>query len=225
MTEQDTYCFLCRNCLPSFRRAITAGRKVLDFKKGQDIFREGDKVEGIYFVMKGAVKVHQTWGDNEFIIRFARAGDVVGHRGQGMTTFPVSATALEQTKVCFVANELLEAVFKKDHAFLYKMMQLYSTELLRAEKRMRDLALLPVKSRVADALLMLSETFGRNADGYIRVPVTRLDIASYAGTTYEAVFRLLTQWAQKGFVNTSGKSIRINDDQYLQHLVHQTIID
>jgi CRP/FNR family transcriptional regulator len=190
--------------------------KILEYKKGQAIFTEGEPVVGIYFVLEGAVKVHQSWGsDNEFIIRFATSGDVIGHRGRGVTAFPVSATALENTRVCFINNHRLEALFLKDRAFLYAMMQLYAAELLKAETRMRDLALVPVKGRVADALLTMRSIFGLNGQGYIRVPVTRLDIASYAGTTYEAVFRLLGQWNSEGIVSTSGKYIKINDDKTL----------
>jgi len=193
--------------------------KVLDFKKGQAIFTEGEPVAGIYFVLEGAVKVHQAWGgENEFIIRFAVSGDVVGHRGQGMTTFPVSATSLERTSACFITNDALETIFLRDRSFLYAMMQLYATELLKAERRMRDLALVPVKGRVADALLTMREVFGLNEQGYIRVPITRLDIASYAGTTYEAVFRLLGQWSSEGLVCTSGKYIKIDDDKKLHDI-------
>jgi len=221
MTKQDTCdidcCFLCRHCLPENKGAIASARKILHYKKGQAIFKEGEKVQGIYFVLEGAVKVHQTWGDdNEFIIRFATAGDVVGHRGQGATIFPVSATALESTKVCFLTGDVLETTFSTDRLFLYAMMQLYTTDLLKAERRMRDLALIPVKGRVADALLTMREAFGLDKDGYIRVPVTRLDIASYAGTTYEAVFRLLSQWLLEGLVDTSGKYIKIIEEKILK---------
>jgi len=194
--------------------------KVLHYKKKQAIFTEGEAVRGIYFVLEGAVKVHQAWGsDNEFIIRFAASGDVVGHRGQGVTSFPVSATALESTRVCFITKDALERILSKDRSFLYAMMQLYTNELLRAERRMRDLALIPVKGRIADALLNMRGVFGLNEQGYIRVPVTRLDIASYAGTTYEAVFRLLGRWSAEGLVSTSGKYIKIDDDKKLHDIV------
>ena len=199
------------------KQTIAAAEKILHYKKGQDIFKEGDEVQGIYFIREGAVKVHQTWGDNEFILRFAVAGDVIGHRGQGLTVFPISATALESASVSFVTNAALETRFLTDGPFVYTMMQLYATELQKAERRMRDLALMPVKGRVAGALLTMREVFGLDEQGYIRVPVTRLDIACYAGTTYEAVFRLLTEWSREGLVSTSGKSIKINDDHDLQH--------
>ena len=193
-----------------WKDTIIADGEALHYKKGQAIFREGEKVSGIYFILEGAVKIHQSWGDNEFILRFATAEDVIGHRGQGVTTFPISATALDSTSVCFVSSEALEAMFRTNPLFLYRMMQLYAAELQKAEKRMHDLALMPVKGRVAEALFTMQDTFGLDKDGYIRVPVTRLDIACYAGTTYEAVFRLLAEWGRAGIVSTAGKKIRVN---------------
>ena len=90
------------------------------------------------------------------------------------------------------------------------MMQLYAGELRKAERRMRNLALMDVKGRIAIALLNLQGIFGLDAGGFIRVPVTGLDIASFAGTTYETVFRQLSDWSAAGVVETSGKRIRID---------------
>lgn len=85
---------------------------------------------------------------------------------------------------------------------------------------MRGLATMPVKSRVAEALFVIREVLGADSEGYFRIPVTRIDIASYAGTTYEAVFRLLTVWAREGLVTTAGKKIRINYEEKLSELIH-----
>jgi CRP/FNR family transcriptional regulator len=200
---------------------IATGKQVLHYKKGETIFREGEEARGIYFIVEGSVKVHRSWGaGNEFILRFATAGDVVGHRGHGVPGgFPISATVLDTTTVCFITSEFLEILFQTDHRFLYAMMQLYASELQAAEKRMRDLALRPVKGRVAQALLTLRDVFGTDGDQYLKIPITRLDIACYAGTTYEAVFRLLKDWSGTGLVSTSGKYIRIDDEERLCVLV------
>lgn len=225
MTDRDTCdlsrCFLCRNCLPEWNGAIATEKQTLYFKKGRAIFREGEEVRGIYFVYDGAVKIHQYWGgDKDFIVRFATFGDVLGHRGQTHgTAFPVSATALDHTRICFIRNEFLESTFKTNTSFLYAMMQLYAGELQRAESRMRSLAVMPVKGRVAEALFTIQEVFGLNAEGYISVPITRLDIACYAGTAYEAVFRLFTKWSGEGIVSTQGKYIRIIDEKKLREFI------
>ncbi|HEV2483016.1 MAG TPA: Crp/Fnr family transcriptional regulator [Puia sp.] len=214
-------CVLCRCCNPEWSERVAKSRTVFHYEKGQDIFTEGKVVQGLYFIYSGAVKVHQSWGPgNEFILRFAVSGDVLGHRAlvSGADS-PISATALERTTLCHLDNTFLGATIKANPSFAHMMMQLYATELQKAEKRMRDLAMMPVKSRVAETLFVIREVLGSDAEGYFRIPVTRIDIAGYAGTTYEAVFRLLTAWARDGLVTIAGKKIRINEEEKLRALI------
>jgi CRP-like cAMP-binding protein len=194
---------------------IALGKSTRLYKKGQSIFSEGDPVEGIFFVYEGAVKVHQQWGsDKELILTFATGGDVLGYRGQ--EAHPVSATPLVETKACYISQSLLEATFRANPAFLYRMMQLYAEALRNAERRMRLLALTDVRERIADALLTIRSTFGLNPEGFVSVPVTRQDIASYAGTTYETVFKLFTEWTSRGVLETAGKYIRLLNEDSLR---------
>src|SRR5689334_14516951 len=106
-------CFLCRSCLPEWKSAIGTKKKTIQFKKGQQVFHENDKVEGIFFVYSGSVKVYKKWTANkELILRFARAGDVLGHRGLGDDIYPVSARTLEEARLCFITNDFLDASLK-----------------------------------------------------------------------------------------------------------------
>lgn len=214
-------CVLCRSCSPEWSEQIAANREVFHYPKGQTIFSEGKELGGLYFIYSGAVKVHQSWGpENEFLVRFAVSGDVLGHRAQGSSAAsPVSATALEPTTVCYIANDFLETTMQANPSFVRLMMLLYASELQKAEKRMRELAVMPVKSRVAQALLVIRDVLGTDDKGYFRIPVTRVDIASYAGTTYEAVFRLLTVWAREGLVTSAGKKIKVNHEKALLALI------
>jgi CRP-like cAMP-binding protein len=214
-------CFLCNTCIPEWKEAIAVRKKTWSFKKGRTVFREGDEVKGIFFLTEGAVKVHKQWTeDKELILRFAKAGDILGHRGLGGSErYPISATALENTKACFIPNDFLEATFKTNPVFTYKMMHFYATELQRAEKRMRDLAHMEVKGRIAGALLQMASQFGYDKEKFISTSITRQDIASYAGTTYETVFKFFTELSAAGIISTSGKSIRINDAGKLRKFI------
>ncbi len=214
-------CFLCANCIPEWREVIVVKKETIHFKKGELIFKEGDKVNGIYFLYSGAVKVHKQWVDQkELIIRFTRQGDIVGHRGLAAgDLYPVSATALAASEACFISNVFLETILKADHSFTYRLMQFYSSELQKAEMRMRNLALMEVKGRIAETLLELLEVFGTNAEGYMTVPVTRQDIAAYAGTTYETVFKFLKTLTTDKIINTDGKHIKINAENKLRKIV------
>lgn len=214
-------CFLCHSCLPEWKDLIAIKKKTLPVKKGKQIFREGDEVKGIYFIYSGAVKVHMHWGDQkELILRFSRSGDILGHRGLvGTHHYPISATALEDTRVCYISNEFLETTLKTNQTFTYRLMHFYAIELQKADKRMRDLAHMEVKGRIADALFELNRQFGEDKEGNLNVLITRQDIASYAGTTYETVFKFFTELSNAGIISTSGKSIRIHDPERLKQFI------
>lgn len=214
-------CFLCKYCIPEWKELIAAKKKTIRFKKGELIFREGEKINGIYFLFTGAVKVHKQWVDEkELIIRFVKEGDIFGHRGLGTTDiYSVSATALVESKACFISSEFLEATLKTDHMFTYRLMQFYVSELQKAEMRMRNLALMEVKQRIVETLLELQDVFGAGKDGYITVPVTRQDIASYSGTTYETVFKFLKTLTDSKMIAASGKSLKINNRKKLESII------
>ncbi len=215
-------CFLCRYSIPEWRELIALNRKTFSFKKGKTIFNEGEPMIGIYFISEGWVKIHKKWTHpKELIIRFAKPGDMIGHRGiGGDKTYPVSATALEDSRVCFVSVDFLETSLRANPVLTYELMQFYATELQQAEKRMRDLAHMEVKGRIACTLLDIEQLFGKNEEDHISIAVSRQDIASLAGTTYETVFKLFNEFKQEKIISTDGKFIRLADPEKLRQFIH-----
>lgn len=210
-------CMLCRLCLKDWLPAVRAHRKNFQLNKGEMLFKEGDLMNGIYFIYRGTVKVHKQWGhDKELIIRFAKDGQIAGHRGFGKDEhFPVSATALERTTVCFLDKEFFLSSLKVNHDFLYELMMFFATELKESEKNMRNLAHMPVKGRIAQALLMLRDKFGTDPGNAINIQLTRQDIASFVGTTYETLFRMMNEMIEEGSIKSTDKKIEILDEQKL----------
>lgn len=210
-------CFLCQRCLPEWKPAIESHRKILQFKKGEIIFQEGQPVLGIYFVTSGTVKVHKHWGtEKEIIIRFAQKGDIFGHRGLGnQSTYPISATAIEPVSACFIDLAFFQASLKVNQEFTHGLLLFFAAELQESERKMRNLAHMPVKGRVANALLALQEKFGRTPEGHIGITLSRQDLASLVGATYETVFRTINELAQENLIRTDGKLIRITDPDRL----------
>lgn len=206
-------CFLCRQCLPEWLPAVQAQRKNLYFKKGELIFQEGEEVKGIYFVYSGTVKVHKKWGtEKELIIRFAQKGDIFGHRGLGQEHhYPISATAIEPVSVCFVDLEFFQTTLKVNQEFMYGLLLFFAGELQESERKMRNLAHMQVKGRVAQALLSLEEKFGRSPEGHIGITLSRQDLASLVGATYETVFRIINELAQEELIGLDAKNIAIID--------------
>ena len=145
--------------------------------------------------------------------------DILGHRGMlGNQSYPVSATAIEESEVCFITTDFFNTTLMVNHELAYQMVLFYADELQQAELGMRNMVHMNVKSRIADALLKLQDNFGTDGDGFINCSITRQDIASYAGTTYETLFKTLHELTEEKIVETSGKTIRIQHQDKLKDL-------
>ncbi|HEY8931076.1 MAG TPA: Crp/Fnr family transcriptional regulator [Mucilaginibacter sp.] len=214
-------CFLCASCIHDWLPAIAANKVNVSLKKGQELFKEGDAVEGIFFVFSGKVKVHKRWdNDKVLILRFAQDGDILGHLGLGDSPiYPISATAVEDTMVCFVKMDFFESSLNVNPQFTIKLMRVFANALQESEKRMRNLAHMPVKERIAQALLSLKEQFGLNEEGYIDIELTRQDVASYAGVVYETYFKVTQDFSQHNLIETNGKSIKLLDEEALSAVI------
>jgi CRP/FNR family transcriptional regulator len=206
-------CSMCRICLKEWNPAIASTKKNFLLRKGEVLFKEGDRVAGIYFVYRGSMKVHKNWGDEkELIIRFAKSGDIVGHRGIGNDkNYPISATALETTEVCFIDLPFFNATLKVNNEYLFQLLLFFADELRESEKRMRDLAHMPVKGRVKQALMRLMHKFGINENGLLNISISKQDLSSYVGAAYETVFKILNELSYESAISMSGKGIMILD--------------
>jgi CRP/FNR family transcriptional regulator len=213
-------CLLCRLCLKDWLPAIAANKKNISIKKGQTIFREGDPVTGIFFVYSGNVKVHKKWTEEkELIIRFAKGGEILGHTGLGDDShYPVSATALESVTLCYMEMSFFESTLHVNNTFTYKLMRFIANELQESEKRVRNLVHMPVKGRIAQAFITLRNQFGINNDGFIAIELTRQDLSSFAGASYETLFKVINEFTEEKLIEVSGKSIRITNELLLQKL-------
>lgn len=210
-------CSFCRSCIKEWLPAVDANRKNFHFKKGELLFKEGEKVLGMYFINTGKVKVHKNWADEkELIVRFAGEGDIVGHRGLGNDIYyPVSGTALEPVTACFIDLSFFLTSLKVNHELTFQLMMFFADELQESEKKMRNMAHMPVKVRVAHALLKLKDKYGNTEEGYVDITITKQDIASFAGTTYETVFRIMNELAEDKIISMKGKNFQILNDNAL----------
>lgn len=207
-----TQSFIYRKCLKEWWPALDTNRKIIHYKKGENLFIEGDIVEGVYFMLKGVVKVHKQWTDDkELIIRFAAEDDILGHRGLSThsNTYPITATALSDVVIIFLTLDFFRTTLIVNTSFMYDFMMFFADELMLSEQRMRNLAHMQVKGRLATFLMVIEKKFGKSEDGFIRFAVTKQDMAAYTGAAYETVYKLLNEFVESDYIKTDGKRIKI----------------
>lgn len=214
-------CLLCGICMKDWKPSIEANKIMMHFKRGATIFREGDPVTGIYFVNHGTLKVHKHWSaGKELIVRFAKNGDILGHRGLGRDLYyPVTATAMEASTVCFITLEFFWTTVRVNQEFTKKLLLFYAEELQESERTMHNLAHMQVKGRIAYALLLLKDKFGLDDEGALNIELSRQDFAGYTGAAYETAFRAMHELAEEEAIAIVGKRIIIKS---IARLARQT---
>jgi len=214
--------FFVQNSVAKLHDELTSKKSCMTFAKNQAIFSEGETVSGIYFIKKGKVKVHKESSYRGQIIRFAKDGDILGHSGLGGDNFyPVSATTIEESSICFVEQGMLFKLIKKNSMLSIRMMMFYANELKKTENRLRNMAVMTVRDRVAEALILIMDNFSKkNGLGTILdINLSRKEIAEIAGTYPEQVSRYFSEFKDQGLIDLSGKTIVVKQPNLLRSII------
>ncbi len=183
------------------------------YKRGDVVYHEGHRGNGVYCVNKGIVKLFKTGVDGkEQIIRFAKPGDLIGFRS--VLSEEISCTTakvVEDAVLCFIPAKLFVQLAKENAEFSMHLIRLSCKELGEANKYILDLAQKNLRERVAEVLLLLYDTFDLDDEKIIKVTLTREEIANIVGTATESVIRQLSELKKEGIIDLKGKKIKISD--------------
>ena len=191
------------------------------YKKGDYIFREDDPIYGIHFIQQGGVKVVTTsLHGREQIVRIAKEGQILGHRGLGKTNYYFNAVALMDSLICFVENELFYDAVMNCPKFAFNLIFFYASELRRAELRVKNQAQMNIREKVAMAFIYSYEVFGMNPETkMLNISLSRQDIADIAGTTPEQVTRQLSDFESEKLIAKNKREIIFLNIKGLEEIV------
>jgi len=205
-------------CSKEWRDFVNFHSQIIKISTDELVFNFGDDVEGLFFILSGKVKITKKIPSGKIrIIRLAADGDIIGHRGfGGHWKYSVSATALEDTELLFVPKTIFDQTVKANPDFGFYMMMFFAEEL-RATERLAYQC--PVKNLVASTLLTNCNVFGlEKGSNRLSYTLSRKDIASMAGTTYESVVRSLAELQKEGTIKIDGKSTHIINKEKLERI-------
>ncbi|NMH27128.1 Crp/Fnr family transcriptional regulator [Flavobacterium silvaticum] len=192
-------------------------------RKGENLFEEGDHIDGIFCIKDGACKLTKLSANgNSQIVKLAKKGELLGQRSV-ISGEPanLSAVALEDMEVCFIPSKDITAFLDQNPQFSRSMMQTLSKDLKDADNILVGMAQKTAKQRLAEVLLNLEKTFGTDADGYISLQLSREEMAGMIGTVLESCIRLLSEFKNERLVALEGKKIRICDKAGLERRAYQ----
>lgn len=169
----------------------------------QTLFLAGDPGDGCYMIDEGILKVEMASesGINR-ILAILRPGTVVGELSL-IDGRPRSASvaALKASRLRFISRAAFDELVAGDLASMRMVAALLAARLRDTNLALASSNFMPVKGRVAVALVALKEGFGQPVGPgrtLIKVRLSQSDIAAMAGVSRETASRVLNDWLRKG---------------------------
>jgi CRP-like cAMP-binding protein len=189
-------------------------------KRGEHIFEEGEITKGVFCVKEGICKLSKLSANGkDQIVKLIKPGELLGQRSM-ISDEPanLSAVALEDMEVCFIPKTEIMGFFNENNEFSMNVMKTICGDLKDADDHMVNMAQKTVKERLAETLLYLEDTFGKNEDETLHIQLSREELAGMIGTATESCIRLLSEMNKNGLIDLVGKKIRIVDRNKLKRL-------
>jgi CRP/FNR family transcriptional regulator, anaerobic regulatory protein len=208
--------------LPDIERLDQIVSSSKRLKRGERLFRAGDKFDSLYAVPTGFLKSTAASPDGHAqVMGFHMAGELVGLDGISNGTHSCEAAALEDTDVCVIPYAGIEAVASAVPKLRNHLHKVMSREIVREHGVMLLLGTMHADERLATFLLNLSLRF--EARRYSRsefvMRMTRAEIGSFVGLQLETVSRVLSRFAQDGLLEVNQKHVRIVNPDGLRAIV------
>ena len=203
------------------KEALDRNQTTLIIKKGDFIYREGDRSKGLICLASGKYKIYRIGvGGREQIIKLVRPSELAGYRTIFQSTaYTDSAAAIEDSVVCCFEKYTLLNILKNNPDFSFKLMKLLCEELTFVSDRMISLTQKHVRGRLTETLLMLSEIYGFELDGKtINVSLSRADIAHYSNMTTSNAIRTLSNLESEGRIELKRRKITLTDIHGLEQI-------
>lgn len=191
----------------------------LSYKKGELIYREGNMPSGLLCLITGKVKIFKEGiGGRQQIVRMAKPIGFIGYRAFFAEEMHIaSAEALEDSIVCRIRTELIFDIVRQTPEFAMNIIRALATDLGFSNRRTVTLTQKHIRGRLAEALLVLKETYGYEADNRtLKICLSREDLANLSNMTTANAIRTLSNFASEGIVELEGKKIIILDKEKLE---------
>ena len=197
-------------------------KKTVFFNKGEALFEEGSNVDGIYFIENGTAKLYKLgFNRKEQILRFIKEGDIIGYRALLIgEAYQATAEAMSDLQAIFIPSDVFLHLLEVDSQLSYTMLQKISFELGESSNTVTFLAQKTVRERLAEVLLLLEQKLGTDPEGFIKISLTREEIANLIGTATESAIRLISEFKQDDYIAVEGRNIKILNHEKLKNLGH-----
>ncbi len=204
-------------------RKISETKTTRLVKKGEAIFEEGEKLNGVFCVRSGISKLSKLSANGkDQIVKLATKGEVLGQRSVIAEELSnLSAVAVNDMEVCYIPKDGIVNTLNTNPNYAVEVLRHMAHDLKEADDVIVNMSQKTVKQRVAEAFLYMKNNFGEDKDGFLSLSLSREDISNVVGTATESCIRIISEFKKKGYLKTSGKKIGIANEEGLIDLIER----
>jgi CRP/FNR family transcriptional regulator, cyclic AMP receptor protein len=190
----------------TFLATIGEGRTSLTISNRQEIFRQGDAADAVFYIQKGKVRlsvVSQT--GKEATIGMLGEGNFFGEGSlAGQAVRMGSAAAMTDCQVLRIEKKAMMDVLHREPAFSDMFVAYLLARNIRYEEDLVDQLFNSSEKRLARVLLMLAH-FGKEGVPETVVPkISQETLAEMIGTTRSRVSFFMNRFRKLGFIDYAG---------------------
>lgn len=191
--------------------ASTCGRlKVINYKKGQTIFSQGDSADDVRYLQKGSVKLSVLSRiGKEAVVAILTPGDFFGEgvlAGQSLRIG--SATAVSASSVAVIGKEAMANLLHDEPTFAARFLSHMLGRNIRIEADLVDQLFNSSEKRLARTLLLLAR-YGQ-VNPQRNIPrISQETLAEMIGTTRSRVNFFMNKFRKLGLIEYNG-TLKIN---------------
>ena len=206
--------------LGQFGQRVGTRRSV---KRGDALFRAGDRFKSLYVVCTGSLKSTVAALDGrEQVTGFYTAGELVGWDGIHTGRHSFDMLALVDVDVRVLPYAQLQSAAGSPPTLRTHLHKMMSREIVRDHQMMLLLGSMRADERLAAFLLNLAQSLRteRRADGKFALSMTRAEIGSFLGLKLETVSRAFSRLARDGLIELNYRQVRIVSPQRLRRVLY-----
>ena len=187
----------------AFLDSAGVAKKIVEYRRGELIFTQGDPCEHVLYIQKGRVKLSViSKGGREAVVAMLGAGEFFGEgclAGQPLRMG--SATATIDSTVLFVDKDQMVRLLHRQHAMSDRFIAHMLARNIRVEEDLIDQLFNSSEKRLARTLLLLAR-YGKHDKHARTVPaVSQETLAEMVGTTRSRVNFFMKKFERLGFID------------------------
>lgn len=193
-------------------------------RRGQTLYRSGDRFSAVYGVRKGFFKTFSLLEDGrDQVTGFSIPGEILGMDGIALERHSCNAVALEDSEICAIPFAGLLQLAQRIPALQRHFHRTMSREIVRENGVMLQLGSMNAEERLSMFLLDLSRRFAAHGDSgtELNLHMTREEIGSFLGLKLETVSRTLSRFHDEGLIVVQNKFVRIMNGAGLEHVMRR----